>query len=504
VIKGVASSLYGAGAMGGVVNLLSRRPGAEMQRELLINRSMLGATDAVGFYAAPLTETWGLTLLGSGHWQARSDVDDDGWSDLPRYGRGVFRPRIFWDNKSGSHFFATVGTTIEEREGGTARNITLPRMAEPYLESLDTKRYDAGFVAQTVRGGRVISARAAFAHQHHDHRFGEIVERDRHQTIFAETAVRGTAGRQTWVAGVAFENDRYLPEDLRQFEYSYTTPGIFVQDDVEVTDWLSFSGSARFDDHSEYGSFFSPRLAALLRSGQWNSRVSIGTGFFGPSPITEETEAAGLSRLSIPMPLRPERGRSASLDVTRTAGPFSTTLTLFASRVKDPLQAIREGGIELRNGARPTTNVGAEVLGTWRQEPFAVTATYAFVRAEEFEDGVKQDVALTPQHSAGIVAFWERDDVGRMGAEFYYTGVQRLETNPYAQRSEPYVVLGLLAERHFGRMRVFVNGENLTDVRQSRWQPLLRPDRAPDGRWTVDAWAPLEGRNINAGIRLVF
>ena len=29
VIKGVASSLYGAGAMGGVVNLISRRPGDE-------------------------------------------------------------------------------------------------------------------------------------------------------------------------------------------------------------------------------------------------------------------------------------------------------------------------------------------------------------------------------------------------------------------------------------------------------------------------------------------
>src|SRR6185436_3812088 len=42
VIKGVASSLYGAGAMGGVVNLISRRPGAESERELLLNRSTRG------------------------------------------------------------------------------------------------------------------------------------------------------------------------------------------------------------------------------------------------------------------------------------------------------------------------------------------------------------------------------------------------------------------------------------------------------------------------------
>ena len=53
VIKGVASSLYGAGAMGGIVNLLSRRPGPEPQREFLFNQSSLGATDGVVFLASP-------------------------------------------------------------------------------------------------------------------------------------------------------------------------------------------------------------------------------------------------------------------------------------------------------------------------------------------------------------------------------------------------------------------------------------------------------------------
>ena len=99
---------------------------------------------------------------------------------------------------------------------------------------------------------------------------------------------------------------------------------------------------------------------------------------------------------------------------------------------------------------------------------------------------------------------WEAEDVGRVGLEWYYTGAQRLEENPYRTRSEPYMILGLLAEAQFGRSRLFVNGENLTGVRQTRWDPLLRTTRAPDGRWTVDAWAPLEGRNINGGLRIQF
>ena len=49
VIKGVASSLYGAGAMGGVVNLISRQPDADSPAEFLLNRSTRGATDAVLF-----------------------------------------------------------------------------------------------------------------------------------------------------------------------------------------------------------------------------------------------------------------------------------------------------------------------------------------------------------------------------------------------------------------------------------------------------------------------
>ena len=65
-------------------------------------------------------------------------------------------------------------------------------------------------------------------------------------------------------------------------------------------------------------------------------------------------------------------------------------------------------------------------------------------------------------------------------------------------------MFGVLATRRIGRVVLFINGENLTDVRQTQWEPLVRPSRGVDGRWTVDAWAPLDGRNINGGIRVLF
>ena len=113
------------------------------------------------------------------------------------------------------------------------------------------------------------------------------------------------------------------------------------------------------------------------------------------------------------------------------------------------------------------------------------------------------DTPLTPRQAFGLTGMWE-NGVWRIGLEFYYTGRQRLEQNPYRLQSEPYVLFGFLAERKFGKFRLFLNAENLGDVRQTGWNPLLRPSRGVDGRWTVDAWAPLDGRVLNGGIRLRF
>lgn len=505
VIKGVASALYGAGAMGGVVNLLSRRPGSEPVREALVNRSTRGATDTVLFLAAPLSPRWSASLLGSGHWQQQTDVNKDGWADLPGYARGVLRPRIFWNNGSGRSLFATAGMTYEDRHGGTMPGRTLSPAGWPYEEALDTARFDAGVLGQTLFAGRyVVTARGAAARQRHRHQFGTVQERDKHDTAFGELTVRAHSGRQTWVGGAAVEHEAYAPLDVPQFKYAFTVPGLFAQADVDLGRALSLSMSARVDVHSEFGTFFSPRISALVRSGRWTSRLSAGTGFFASTPITEETEAAGLSRLIVPRRLRAERGQSASLDLSRTDGPASYTLTLFASGIHDALHVDRTDAFVLTNLVEPTTNTGVEMLGTLRRGAIALTATYTYVRARETIERVRDDVPLTPRHSVGVVGVWDIQHKGRFGVEWYYTGRQRLEENPFRTVSKPYALVGLLLERRLGRFRLFLNGENLSGVRQTRWDPLVRPTQSADGRWTVDAWAPLDGRTINGGIRAGF
>jgi iron complex outermembrane receptor protein len=289
-----------------------------------------------------------------------------------------------------------------------------------------------------------------------------------------------------------------------RFAYTHHAPGIFAQDDVDIVPWLSLSAGARIDWHSEYGAFLSPRVAGLIRAGGWTSRLSFGRGFFAPTPLTEETEAAGLTSLEVPQPLRAERGTSLSWDVTRALGPITVTATAFGSRIANPVAVDRETRYVLVNRARPATALGAELLVTARRPPWAGTLTYTYVRPREEGDGWRRDVALTPRHSAGFVGMWEADELGRVGLEVYFTGRQRVEANPYRRESKPYAIVGLLVEKRVGRARLFLNAENIADVRQTRWEPLLRPSRGIDGRWTVDAWAPVEGRAVNGGVRVRF
>jgi len=507
VIKGNTSALYGSAAMAGVVDLISRRPSAEPVHEFLLNQSSLGATDGSAFLAGPLSSTWSASMMASGNGQQRQDVNGDGWADLAGYLRGVVRPRFYWDDKNGDTALLTAGSTYEDRFGGTMPGAVLPATGQPYLEALHTWRSDLGANLQWLLAKKlIINVRLSQSELVHRHTFGEILEHDRHELSFVEVSVRGTIGRNTWVAGAAGERDSYRPHDVPRFAYTYTVPGIFLQDDLIVAPWLSLSASGRADFHNVYGTFFSPRVSALLHRGGWTSRWSAGQGFFAPTALTEETEAAGLTRLTLPRPLVAERGRSASADLTRAIGPLSITGTLFASNVDHPVFVDRTGAYRMVNLEAPRKNRGAEFLASWRKAPFTATASYSYVRASQLEPGgLRQDVPLTPRHNLGIVGMWEKEGTARVGVECYYTGEQRLENNPYRSTSQPYVLVGAMGERKVSaHVKVFLNLENLSNVRQTGWDPLLLPQRSVDGRWTVDAWAPLEGRVINGGARFNF
>lgn len=514
VIKGVASALYGSSALGGVINLVSRRPReGEPEREVLVNRTTRGGTDAVLWLARKGSGHWGYTLLGGAHAQERRDVNRDGWSDIAGYGRAVVRPRVFWEDGAGRSVFVTASVLVENRRGGTVGGAVAPD-GSPFPEDVRTRRFDAGMVGRFVLGGsRVFSVRSSGLGTWHTHRFGGAAERDFHHTWFGEASLNGVNRGHTWVAGAALQQDGYASDDLPGFNFRYSTPSAFVQDDYAPARWLTVSASGRVDWHSRFGTFFSPRVSVLGKPlAGWSIRASAGTGFYVPTPFTEETEATGLSRLAPLGRLEPERGRSLSLDVGWKQPPLEVTATMFRSNIDHVLLLRKPAGspaatpVEIVNAPGPGRTVGSELIARFHRGDVDLIATHMYVWATEPdpETGIRREVPLNPRHSAGIDFLWEIEGRARLGLEAFYTGRQELDDDPFLHASRGYWLFGIIGEWRVGRARIFVNTENLSGVVQSHYAPLIRPSQDPSGRWTVDEWAPLDGRTLNAGMRVGF
>lgn len=513
IIKGAASALYGPSALGGIINLISRRPSTEFQSEWLVNATSRNGQDLTGYASSELSESVRYSLTGGLHRQSRQDLDSDGWIDIPGYERVTLRPRLYWAGQSGATAFVTVGAMAEDRKGGTLPGRTTPD-GQPFPQTQESKRFDAGVVADIpVDGIGKAQLRASAMTQDHDHRFGSIIEDDRHDTYFAEATLVGALGQTSLLGGAAFQADAYRSETFPGFDYTYKVPALFVQAEHDVRSDLVLAASARWDDHSEYGSQFSPRLSALYRPGDWTVRASFGKGFYAPTPFVEETEAAGLSRLAPLSGLREERAATASIDVGYNFGTVETNVVLFASDIDDavrlvdlpPELATDSTRVQLVNVPGVTRTRGAEFLLRYRWEDFTITGSYVHVDATEpGEVGGRRAVPLTPRHTAGVVTMWEKHGVGRVGLEVYYSGRQQLEGNPYRSTSRPYFEVGMLGELILGKVSLFLNLENILNVRQTKTNPLLLPAQASDGRWTVDAWGPTDGFVVNGGIRLRF
>lgn len=513
VIKGAATALYGPAAAGGVLNLISRRPPRDgpSTREILLNQTSRGGTDALLWSADHFTRHWGYTFLGGGHNQVATDVDGDGWGDLPGLRRFEARPRAFWKSESGSSAMLTAGVADERRRSGFLEPSSAAG-GSAFRVAANTRRADAGAIFHLVfPRGDVFSFRSSLNQQWQDRQYGDSAETDRRGTFFGEATVARSSGKHQALLGAALQSDGLSGSDLPNARYRFVTVSVFGQETFTPAERLSLSGTARIDHHDRYGNFLSPRISGLFRiASGWAARLSAGTGVFAPTPLVEEAEVVGLSRVRGFSSLRAERVTQGSVDLTRTLGPLEITATAFRSALSRAV-VVRENPqaatLTLLNAPTPTRTAGANLFAVYNLEPLAITALYSYTRSKEWSAVEERliEAELTPRHSAGLDVAFEEDESGtRVGLEVFYTGRQALDDNPYRTESVPYTTMGVLLEQKIGPASVFVNGENLAGVRQTRFDPLLLPMRTSTGRWTTSQWSPLEGRTVNAGVRLRF
>ena len=514
IIKGSASSLYGGSALGGVINLISRTPSDDYEGEVLVNVTSKSGQDITSYFASPLTDTLSASVTAGIHHQETQDLDDDGWIDIAGYERASIRPRFYWQGDNGANLYVTLGAMTEERVGGTLDDATVPD-SNSFRQTQDTLRTDIGFIYDQPLGQVMnINVRGSAMNQNHEHIFGMDNDDDNHKSSLIESSLSGYSDKTAWLVGVALQSEKFNSDSFPEFNYAYQVPGLFSQLDYEASDEISLSLSARADWHSEYGTQVSPRISLLYSPENWTIRGAYGKGFFAPSPFIEDIDEAGLSRLAPLENLDEERASTVSIDISYVLGSMETSMTIFTSAIDNvtELVAIDEMNdasgkqVHIVNTAGESEISGAELLLRYRWRDIKFTGSYLYTNGTKNDNsGVgRVPLALTPQHSAGFVAMWEEHGSHLVGFEAYYTGTQELENNPYRDRSEAYWHLGLLGQITIGKISLFVNAENLLNVRQTKVDSLVLPEQAPSGRWTTDIWSRNDGFTVNAGLRFQF
>ncbi|UJH92474.1 TonB-dependent receptor [Antarcticibacterium sp. 1MA-6-2] len=153
VIKGASSTLYGGGAIAGLVNLVSRTPGEERQINFLLNGTSALGLDVSGFYSEQYGKL-GTTLFASYNIGTPYDPADIGLTAIPEFRRYTINPRLFYNFSDRTTLNVGVNTTVEERTGGNVDYIEGNAVSNPYFEQNNTNRVtlQSGFGHELLNG----------------------------------------------------------------------------------------------------------------------------------------------------------------------------------------------------------------------------------------------------------------------------------------------------------------------------------------------------------------
>lgn len=521
VVKGSVSTLYGGGAIAGIVNLVTKEPGEEPERLLMANQTTAGGT-TLNTFLSGRGQRKGYTIYASANRQEPYDPNEDGFSDIPRVRSIAFNPKVYFYPSARATLSVGLTSSYEYREGGDLRVIDDQRDIDHsfseanYSGRLGSQiRYD-----QKLASGATITARNSinlFARNIDSPAYGFYGEQ---LATFSEIALNGKRDAHEVVAGVnlftdqfAAPNDTFIP-GIGEVDRSYSllTLGAFAQDTWEVSDKNTLEAGLRSDYNTNYGFFLLPRLSWMYRP--WSSftiRLGGGRGYKLPTIFLEDAERFAFNRV-LPYGKNGQRpveesswGANADFNYKMAFGQnwtLAVNQLLFLTELRQPVFLSQEAlgdntNFYLSNRDSPTTSRGIETnlkLGYLNWKTFF---QYAYTSTQLNEGSGYWQKSLTPRHSAGFVLMYEKHEAFRIGYEVYYTGHQYRSDRSV---TPDFWIMGIMAMKEWKRVSLFLNFENFTDTRLSKYQDTVYPPY--NNPSFAEVWAPADGFVANGGFIL--
>ena len=521
LIKGSNSTLYGGGAIAGLVNLVSKTPVLGMpQYAASFNQTTLRETDLNGF-AARRGSRWGYSAFVGLVNQKEKDVDGDGFVDVPRV-RGLnLHPRLFFYPNAHSQLALGYTGTLESRRAGDLLALKNgPDAATGHLFYIDNSSLrntaDLFYTNDSLAGGS-LTLKAALTD------FVRVVNTNSvgftayQTTYYTEASFLRRAGpRHTLVLGLNANGEQLAsfnrsPTPLHS-PYRYATLGAFAQDDWHPLPRLSLQAGLRLDHHNQYGNFLLPRLALLFKASPTvTARLSGGLGYRVPVPYINSLDERDYPLIRPLQNVRPETslGLNGDVNYQHTFLGFDEPIVLnvnqsfFYTRLGNPLVLNGAGfagpfganDLTWQNAAAPLTTHGLETYVRLRADETELYLGYVFTDARRQYDIANQHLPLAARHKFAAVGLVEFTDKFSAGLEASYIGQQYLSDGRVAPG---YPLAAVLLRYHAGPLTLVLNGENVLDYRQTRRERVVQGP--PGNPIFSELWAPVEGRVFNVSL----
>lgn len=512
VVKGASSTLYGGGAIAGLVNLVTKAPTDEPELSLLLNGTSADGLDASSFYRARYND-FGTTLFTSYNNSDGYDPADIGLTAIPEFERWTVNPRLFFYGEN-SELNLGVSVVKEDRLGGDTNYIDGKQNQPAYFEDSHTLRVSTQLeYSRFLESGNELVVRNSISRYRRELAIPGFEFSGTQLSSFSEAHLVGVSGDVDWVTGINLwtdEFDQSRSMSAASLDYDQSQVGVFVQATLPLSNELVVETGLRVDHDKDYGEFVLPRVS-LLYTGMEDTtfRFGGGLGYKVPTPFSEDAERLqfqGVQALQ-PKALDAERSAGLNADVHRSfqlndSLSLDLNMLLFYTRVNDPL-ILEETTPDVYAYGQPVPYVdtrGTEVNAVWRWDYMKFFLGYTHADVREHEDSATRDAVLMPKDRVNMVLVYEKEDDIRIGLEAYYYGQQSLRNG---RKSPDYWIFGLMAEKIMSEdFSVFLNFENFGDTRQTRDGPIYSGSIA--NPQFADIYAPLDGFVINGGVKLRF
>lgn len=511
IIKGSASTLYGGGAIAGLVNLISKTPTEERELRFLLNGTSALGLDINGFYSQRFNKV-GFTVFASHDRNAPYDPADNKLTAIPKFERFNFNPKLFLYLNENTKLNFGINAVFEDRIGGNIDYIkNESEYPDSYFEKNKTKRLSTQFTLS-----HQINERESFTVKNSINNFSRVITIpdyvfDGVQTsTFSEFTYANNGPLSQWVAGANLYTDKFKEDNssaapLR--DYNQTTYGAFIQNTVKANDWLDVETGLRADYVNDYGFSLLPRVAALVRiSPKFSSRVGGGLGYKAPTIFTEESESMQYQNV---LPINSdvnklEKSYGFNFDVNyRTnltdALSLSVNQLFFYTKVNNPLilTPLANDSFQFINVDGNLNTKGTETNLKLGYKDFKLFVGYTYTDAMVKNEGIKSRNPLTAKHRLNNVLMYEVEEKWKIGLEAYYYSPQQL-TNGTTGRD--YWIFGVMIEKLWENFSIYSNFENFTDTRQTRFGSIYTGSLS--NPVFKDIFAPLDGFVVNAGIKI--